>query len=173
MRTVKCYTTFLKCYLATLKFYFTILKVELYVSKVQHCVFPPLFLNVLILKTQFTNYAIRFQKQLRSFGYAWQGIRSYVGKEQNLSFHLIAMTAVTLAGFVLGITRTEWTVVILCFGVVIAAELFNTAIERLVDLVSPERHPVAGQVKNIAAGAVLVCAVAAAIIGLIIFIPYL
>ena len=114
-----------------------------------------------------------FKKQLRSFGYAWQGIRSCVGKEQNLSFHLIAMTAVTLAGFVLGITRTEWTVVILCFGVVIAAELFNTAIERLVDLVSPERHPVAGQVKDIAAGAVLVCAVAAAIIGLIIFIPYL
>ncbi|MDA6987305.1 diacylglycerol kinase family protein, partial [Escherichia coli] len=66
-----------------------------------------------------------------------------------------------------------WTVVVLCFGVVIAAELFNTAIERLVDLVSPERHPVAGQVKDIAAGAVLVCAVAAAIIGLIIFIPYL
>ena len=61
-----------------------------------------------------------FKKQLRSFGYAWQGIRSCVGKEQNLSFHLIAMTAVTLAGFVLGITRTEWTVVILCFGVVIA-----------------------------------------------------
>ena len=115
----------------------------------------------------------RSKKQLRSFGYAWQGIRSCVGKEQNLSFHLIAMTAVTLAGFVLGITRTEWTVVILCFGVVIAAELFNTAIERLVDLVSPERHPVAGQVKDIAAGAVLVCAVAAAIIGLIIFIPYL
>ena len=112
-----------------------------------------------------------FKKQLRSFGYAWQGIRSCVGKEQNLSFHLIAMTAVTLAGFVLGITRTEWTGVILC--VVIAAELFNTAIERLVDLVSPERHPVAGQVKDIAAGAVLVCAVAAAIIGLIIFIPYL
>lgn len=90
-----------------------------------------------------------FKKQLRSFGYAWQGIRSCVGKEQNLSFHLIAMTAVTLAGFVLGITRTEWTVVILCFGVVIAAELFNTAIERLVDLVSPERHPVAGQVKTL------------------------
>ena len=52
------------------------------------------------------------------------------------------------------------------------AKLFNTAIEKLVDLVSPERHPVAGQVKDIAAGAVLICAVAAAIIGLIIFIPY-
>lgn len=63
-------------------------------------------------------------------------------------------------------------IIALCIGVVIAAELFNTAIERLVDLVSPGRHPLAGQVKDIAAGAVLVCAAAAAIIGLIIFVPY-
>ena len=90
----------------------------------------------------------------------------------NLSFHLIAAMAVIIAGIVLGITRTEWIMVVMCIGTVIAAELFNTAIEKLVDLVSPERHPVAGQVKDIAAGAVLICAVAAAIIGLIIFIPY-
>jgi diacylglycerol kinase (ATP) len=112
------------------------------------------------------------KKQLRSFGYAWKGIQSCVGKEQNLSFHLIAAMAVIIAGIVLGITRTEWIMVVMCIGTVIAAELFNTAIEKLVDLVSPERHPVAGQVKDIAAGAVLICAVAAAIIGLIIFIPY-
>lgn len=112
------------------------------------------------------------KKQLRSFGYAWKGIQSCVGKEQNLSFHLIAAMAVIIVGIVLGITRTEWIMVVMCIGTVIAAELFNTAIEKLVDLVSPERHPVAGQVKDIAAGAVLICAVAAAIIGLIIFIPY-
>ena len=112
------------------------------------------------------------KKQLRSFGYAWKGIQSCVGKEQNLSFHLIAAMAVIIAGIVLGITRTEWIMVVMCIGTVIAAELFNTAIEKLVDLVSPERHPVAGQVKDIAAGAVLICAVAAAIIGLITFIPY-
>lgn len=114
-----------------------------------------------------------YKKQLRSFGYAWKGIRTCVGKEQNLSFHLIATVVVTISGFVLGITRTEWMIIILCIGVVIAAELFNTAIERLVDLVSPGRHPIAGQVKDIAAGAVLVCAATTAIIGLIIFIPYL
>ena len=112
------------------------------------------------------------KKQLRSFGYAWKGIQSCVGKEQNLSFHLIAAMAVIIAGIVLGITRTEWIMVVMCIGTVIAAELFNTAIEKLVDLVSPERHPVAGRVKDIAAGAVLIRAVAAAIIGLIIFIPY-
>ena len=112
------------------------------------------------------------KKQLRSFGYAWKGIQSCVGKEQNLSFHLIAAMAVIIAGIVLGITRTEWIMVVMCIGTVIAAELFNTAIEKLVDLVSPERHPVAGQVKAIDAGAAPICAVAAAIIGLIIFIPY-
>ena len=113
------------------------------------------------------------KKQLRSFGYAWKGIQSCVGKEQNLSFHLIAAMAVIIAGIVLGITRTEWIMVVMCIGTVIAAELFNTAIEKLVDLVSPQQHPVAGQVKDIAAGAVLVCAATAAIIGLSGFIPYL
>ena len=114
-----------------------------------------------------------FRKQIRSFGYAWKGIRCCVGKEQNLSFHLIATAVTVTSGFAVSITRTEWMMVILCIGVVIAAELFNTAIEKLVDLVSPERHPLAGQVKDIAAGAVLVCATATAIIGLIIFVPYL
>ena len=114
-----------------------------------------------------------FKKQLRSFGYAWKGIRCCIGKEQNLSFHLIATVVTVIAGFLLEITRIDWMIVILCIGVVIAAELFNSAIEKLVDLVSPERHPIAGQVKDIAAGAVLVCAATAAIIGLIVFITYL
>ncbi|WP_300812767.1 diacylglycerol kinase family protein [uncultured Bacteroides sp.] len=114
-----------------------------------------------------------FKKQLRSFGYAWKGIRCCVGREQNLSFHLIVTVCVVAAGFVLGITPGEWTAIVICIGVVIAAELFNTAIERLVDLVSPQRHPLAGQVKDIAAGAVLVCALAAIVVGLIIFVPYL
>lgn len=114
-----------------------------------------------------------FKKQIRSFGYAWYGLYSCIGKEQNLSFHLIATVLVIIAGFLFHITRTEWLVILLCIGMVISAELFNTAIERLVDLVSPQRHPIAGQVKDIAAGAVLVCACIAVIIGLIIFIPYL
>lgn len=114
-----------------------------------------------------------YKKQLHSFGYAWQGIRSCIGKEQNLSFHLITSLAVIIAGIGFDISRNEWIAVILCIGLVIAAELFNTAIERLVDFVSPQRHPIAGQVKDIAAGAVLVCALAAIAVGLIIFVPYL
>ena len=114
-----------------------------------------------------------YKKQLRSFRYAWQGIRACVGREQNLSFHLITTVLVIGAGFAFGITRGEWTAICICIGLVIAAELFNTAVERLVDLVSPRRHPLAGQVKDIAAGAVLVCALAAIAVGLIIFVPYL
>lgn len=114
-----------------------------------------------------------FKKQLRSFGYAWKGITTCIGKEQNLSFHLIATALVTVAGLYFGITAIEWIVVVGCIGMVIAAELFNTAIEKLTNLVSPEYHPLAGTVKDIAAGAVLVCAVTAAIIGIIVFSPYL
>lgn len=114
-----------------------------------------------------------YKKQLRSFHYAWNGIRNCVGKEQNLSFHLLTTVAVLIAGVAFGITPNEWIAIILCIGLVIGAELFNTAIERLVDLVSPERHPIAGLVKDIAAGAVLICALAAIIVGLIIFVPYL
>ena len=114
-----------------------------------------------------------YKKQLRSFRYAWQGIRQCVGREQNLSFHLIVTVLVIGAGFAFGITPGEWTAICLCIGLVVSAELFNTAIERLVDLVSPQRHPLAGQIKDIAAGAVLVCALAAIAVGLIIFVPYL
>ena len=114
-----------------------------------------------------------YKKQLRSFRYAWQGIRRCVGREQNLGTHLVVTAAVVVAGVAFGITRMEWTAVILCIGLVVAAELFNTAIERLVDLVSPQRHPLAGQVKDIAAGAVLVCALAAIVVGLVVFIPYI
>ena len=112
------------------------------------------------------------RKRIKSFGYAFKGIANLLKREHNAWIHCIAIIVVTLAGLHFGITRTEWCIVCLCFGMVLAAEGFNTAIERLVDLVSPDFHPVAGDVKDVAAGAVLICAIAAAIIGMIIFIPY-
>ena len=111
-------------------------------------------------------------KRLKSFTYAWKGIGSFLRKEHNAWIHCTAMVVVTIAGFSFGITRTEWLIILLCFALVLAAEAFNTALERLVDLVSPNYHPIAGDVKDVAAGAVLICAVTTAIIGLIIFIPY-
>ena len=113
-----------------------------------------------------------FKKQLKSFTFAWKGILTCAGHEQNITFHLIAAIIVLAAGFCFGISRTEWMVVMLCIGTVIAAELFNSAIERLVDMVSPEWEKIAGEVKDIAAGAVLLTAIAAAIVGIIVFLPY-
>ena len=113
-----------------------------------------------------------FKKQLKSFTFAWKGILTCAGHEQNITFHLIAAIIVLAAGFCFGISRTEWMVVMLCNGTVIAAELFNSAIERLVDMVSPEWEKIAGEVKDIAAGAVLITAIAAAIVGMIVFLPY-
>lgn len=112
------------------------------------------------------------EKRLKSFVYAWKGIKSFLRREHNAWIHCTAIVGVTIAGFFFGITRTEWLVILLCFAIVLAAEAFNTAIERLVNLVSPDFHPLAGDVKDVAAGAVLICAIATTVIGLIIFIPY-
>jgi diacylglycerol kinase (ATP) len=113
------------------------------------------------------------KKRIKSFGYAFKGIAKLIKNEHNAWIHCMAICVVTFGGIHFGITSTEWCIVILCFGIVLAAEGFNTAIERLVDLVSPDYHPIAGAVKDIAAGAVLLCAIASAIVGTIIFLPYL
>lgn len=113
------------------------------------------------------------RKRLKSFTYAWKGIRSFVYQEHNVWIHLTIALLAIIAGFIFNIQRLEWVAIILCIGMVIAAEAFNTAIERLVNLASPEWHLLAGQVKDIAAGAVLICAIAAALVGLVIFVPYI
>jgi diacylglycerol kinase (ATP) len=108
----------------------------------------------------------------RCFKFAWKGIYTFYTEEYNARIHSVLAVMVIAAGFYFNITKTEWISVIACCGLVIAAEAINTAIERLVDLVSPAYHPLAGKVKDVAAGAVLICTIASAIIGLIIFIPY-
>ena len=113
------------------------------------------------------------EKRIKSFGYAFQGIGNFIRKEPNAWIHCTAVVVVTSLGLYYGISATEWCIVILCFGLVLMAEAFNTAIERLVDLVSPDFHPLAGTIKDVAAGAVLLGAIAAAIVGCIIFIPYI
>lgn len=113
------------------------------------------------------------KKRIKSFGYAFQGIGSFLRKEPNAWIHCTAVVVVTSLGLYYGISATEWCIVILCFGLVLMAEAFNTAIERLVDLVSPDFHPLAGTIKDVAAGAVLLGAIAVAIVGGILFIPYI
>ena len=112
-----------------------------------------------------------WRKRARSFGYAFEGIRTLLRDEHNSRIHLCAMIAVIAAGLLLGLTPAEWCIVALCCGIVIAAEAMNSAIEAIADLVSPERHPLVKKAKDVAAAGVLVSAMAAAAAGLIIFIP--
>lgn len=107
----------------------------------------------------------------RSFKYAAQGIVTAVKGELNMKLHLLAASIVILAAFMTGISVLEWFVIIVLIAGMVALEMLNTAIERVVDLASPETHPLAKEAKDIAAGAVLVFAVASAIIGLLIFLP--
>ena len=83
------------------------------------------------------------------------------------------MFLVIVCSYFLGLGRTDWLLVIFCIGFVLTAEIFNSAIEVLTDIASPERNSKAGLVKDMAAGAVLIAAITAAIIGLIIFVPKL
>lgn len=108
---------------------------------------------------------------LRSFVYAAAGIRSAVKQEQNIRFHLLAAAIVIAAAFLTGLSKIEWLIVLLLIGGMLALELVNSAIERTVDLVTADLHPLARQAKDMAAGAVLVFAAASAIIGLLIFWP--
>ncbi len=112
------------------------------------------------------------KKRLKSFTYAWKGIGSFLFKEHNAWIHSSITFAVIICGIIFQINTFEWISIVLCIGIVFAAEAFNTSIERLVNLVSPQENNIAGDVKDIAAGAVLICAIAAAIVGLIIFMPH-
>jgi len=114
---------------------------------------------------------IRKSPLYKSFGYAFQGIWACIRKERNIKIHLGMMTLVIIAGAILRISITEWCICMVLFALVISLEIVNTAIEACVDLVSEERRPLAKLAKDAAAGAVLVSAIFAAIIGLIIFVP--
>ena len=111
------------------------------------------------------------KKRIRSFGYAGRGIKVVFGSEANMKIHIGIAILVVICGFIFSISITEWIECLLCIGLVFGMEMMNTAIENVVDLASPKLHPLAGKAKDIAAGAVLICAIISVIIGLLIFVP--
>ena len=111
------------------------------------------------------------KKLINSFKYAIQGILSSFKTERNMKIHIFIMILVIIAGVMLKINKYEWIACILCFAIVISGELFNTAIETVVDMVMPYKNDKAKIAKDIAAGAVLTLAIGAAVIGVIIFVP--
>ena len=112
-----------------------------------------------------------YKKLINSFKYALEGFISSFKTERNMKIHILAMVIVVLFGIYLKLDLIEWCIIVISIALVLAAELFNTAIETIVDMVSPEKNPKAKLAKDISAAAVLALAIGAAVIGLIIFIP--
>ena len=113
------------------------------------------------------------RKFLKSFVYAFQGIVSGSSDQRNLRVLISIAVAVIAAGFYYNITALEWCAILLCIALVVGLELINSSIESLVDLVTMEKKPLAGKVKDMAAGAVLFASILSSVIGLIIFGKYL
>ncbi|UKJ05816.1 diacylglycerol kinase family protein [Solitalea lacus] len=112
-----------------------------------------------------------FRTLSTSFSYAINGIMQCFSSELNFKIHLIVTLLVCLAGLMLKINSIEWCIIMLSIGFTLAMELINTAIEKLADTINPEFDSRIGIVKDIAAGAVLITAISAVIVGLIIFLP--
>ncbi len=111
------------------------------------------------------------KKIVKSFVYAFNGLKLCFASEVNFKIHLLSAIAVLLLGVVFKISNTEWLAVIICIAFVTALEMINTAIEKLCDMVNAAVDPGIKKVKDIAAGAVLVVAVGSLVIGVIIFLP--
>ncbi len=112
-------------------------------------------------------------KFFRSFGYAFAGLTYAFKTQLNFKVHCLAALLAIALGFYLKLTTAEWLWIAAAIALVLLVELLNTAIEVLVDLVSPEQHPKAGAIKDISAAAVLISALLALVIALFIFIPKL
>ena len=112
-----------------------------------------------------------FKDRIRSFRYAFQGIRILIAGEHNAWIHCVAALCVIACGFLFDISTTEWIAVVIAIGMVLSAEAFNSAIEALADHVDSEYNEAIKRTKDLAAGGVLLVAITAAIIGGIIFFP--
>lgn len=110
-------------------------------------------------------------KLFQSFGYAWQGLKHCFSTQLNFRIHLLVLALVSITGFVLRITKSEWCFIIICSMLVLALELLNTAIEHLSNVITTEFHPTIKIIKDVAAGAVLICAAGSVITGMVIFFP--
>lgn len=113
------------------------------------------------------------RKRLKSFAYAFNGLKLLLKEEHNARIHFIVSAIVIIAGFYFNLNAYEWIAILFSIALVITLEIINTVIENIADFVSPEKNEKIKNIKDLAAAAVLVGAIAAVAIGLIVFIPKL
>jgi diacylglycerol kinase (ATP) len=111
--------------------------------------------------------------RLKSFVYAFNGLKTFFRTEHNSWIHLTAATGAVIFGKLLVLNTYEWCLLMIAIGLVIMAEIFNSAIELLTDMISPEYNDMAKKVKDLAAGGVIIAAIVAFFVGVFIFIPKL
>ena len=119
------------------------------------------------------HYVQIMEQRVVSFKYAFSGLVAALKEEPNLKFHFLAGVLVVILSLILNISKADWITIIILIGLVISVELTNTAIEAVVDSFTQTQHPGAKLAKDISAGAVLVAALTSAIIGNMIFLPYI
>lgn len=112
-----------------------------------------------------------FTGRLKSIGFAFKGAFKLITTEHSVMVQSTIAVLLIIAGFVFEISREEWMMQILAFGLVLGIESLNTAVEKIADFIHPEFHNKIGFIKDIAAGAVLFAALAAIAIGLLIYVP--
>jgi diacylglycerol kinase (ATP) len=110
--------------------------------------------------------------RLRSFGHAFRGLGILLRTQHNARIHAVAAIVVVAAGVLARISPPEWALIALALVGVWATEALNTSLEFMVDLVSPDRHPLAAKAKDVAAGAVLIAALGSLIVGVVVFGPH-
>lgn len=109
--------------------------------------------------------------RIKSIGFAFKGAIKLVSTEHSVMVQFSIMLLMIAAGFFFGISREEWMLQILAFGLVLAIEGLNTAVEKVADFIHPEFHEKIGFIKDIAAGAVLFAAFSAIAVGALIYVP--
>ena len=107
----------------------------------------------------------------KSFGHAAAGVAYVLKTQRNARIHAALAAAVVVLGLFLGLPRVEWAILVVTIGMVFVAEFVNTVVEAIIDLISPQIHPLARVAKDTASGAVLVLAVIAVVVGLLILGP--
>ncbi len=117
------------------------------------------------------NEKFSIKKRIKSFSYAFAGLKVLFREEHNSWIHAVAAVMAIVAGFLFRISYMEWIAVLIVIGMVISAEILNSSLERTADFVKAERDDRKRDIKDLGAAAVLVCAIVAVLVGLIIFLP--